>query len=64
MHVGHQIVCAVAASAGIKQAKMPPPPEPPTVGWQQEEASRAERRDRKGRNWLRRYGKQAGLTAA
>ena len=60
MHVGHQIVCAVAASAGVKQSKMPP--EPPELGWQQKEAEKAALRDRKARNWMRRYGDSAGLT--
>lgn len=61
MHVGHQIVCAVAASAGVKQSKMPSAPEPPELGWQQKEAEKAAIRDRKARNWMRRYGESAGL---
>ena len=65
MHVGHQIVCAVAASAGVKQSRMPDPPKPPEIGWTQkesdQEASRSARRERKARNWMRRYGAAAGL---
>lgn len=68
MHAGHQIVCATALSAGVKKPKLPDPPRPPEVGWNTEtaeqEATRAARRARKARNWIRRYGAQAGLTAA
>lgn len=68
MHVGHQIVCAIALSAGVKKSKLPDPPEPPKVGWNtqaaEQEATRAARRARKARNWIRRYGAQVGLTAA
>ena len=68
MHVGHQVVCAIALSAGVKKSKLPDPPRPPEVGWNAktagQEATRAARRERKARNWMRRYGEQAGLTAA
>lgn len=60
---GHRTMTGIQGALGVKQSRLPKPPEPPEEGWLRAREEKTARMERKARRWMARHNRRGGAIA-